>query len=377
MAENQTPEAPPTAENDSLNGFTYTLSDLEAFAKNLSADLVTDYTTSNEAGASLKLPRGAVTIIGGQPGVGKTSLLMNLAVQTLNRKRSTDEGPIIFLSYEEPAHYIATKLMMIQAATLAHNSKSASKGEGKSYNPILGKDDNLTAWIDYMRTDTGRQPDEPQQNAFKDARAWFEKHTQADAAAKAPNLLISDTVHTISELCARLTSIKNRHGLHAAFVDYVQKVPADDKSQARYMQVAAVSEALRDFAVTNRVPIIMGAQLTVTKDGVANIRESSDPLQDASLVIILTRKGKKGTSQGPLTAEIQKSRNGPAGATIPLILDGPTRHIATGVHQAPFRTNESNRFPRDAHWQAHPQHDDLIFDLDLETITAPPNLTRP
>ena len=96
----------------------------------------------------------------------------------------------------------------------------------------------------------------------------------------------------MKDLAAVIRSFSKLHDV-VVFVDYIQKIKSSDRNNAqRYLEVAEVSEILRETAVSLNVPIITGAQVSrplkgkmTTAPRLSELREAGDIEQDAALVL--------------------------------------------------------------------------------------------
>lgn len=206
----------------------------------------------------LRIPQGAITIVAGRPGQGKTTLQLNLLVNML---REYQDKSFYFYSYEESSKHLAVKLIMILAGV------------------VLDKDANYQEYIHYLRD---RQSPEP---AIEEAAEQFEQWTASG------RLWLMDSKPNAEDLCGQIAYLDKRGSIGAVFVDYVQRIPAPPASQ-RYLEVKAVCDRILDTSVRLDIPIILGAQLGRPEKGAAskairldNLRESGDIEQDANLVL--------------------------------------------------------------------------------------------
>ena len=68
-------------------------------------------------------------------------------------------------------------------------------------------------------------------------------------------------------------------------IDYIQRIPIPSQSQ-RYLDIKMISSLLLEQAVSQDIPIILGAQLNRgTEGGLSSLREGGDIEQDANLVL--------------------------------------------------------------------------------------------
>lgn len=242
----------------------YTFTDLLKDLENTREGISTGY---RELDKYVSVPQGAITIVAGRPGHGKTTFLLNLA---LNMARKYPEKRVYFFSYEESEKWLALKLTMMMAGY------------------VFSKEKNLAAYVEYLRgmNPGGRNPGVDE--AREDIEELLESGRLTLIYKNAP----------ADELADMIKAYGRRGDTGAVFVDYIQKVPAPEgaKFSAAYQKVQLASELLRDAAVVADIPLIMGAQFrrpqgasggtdkkTVLR--LENLRESGDIEQDANLVL--------------------------------------------------------------------------------------------
>ena len=235
----------------------YLVADLERDVLTMQDGLTTGFSALDK---SVRIPQGAITIVAGRPGQGKTTLQLNLLVNLLKAYR---DKSFYFFSYEEAAKALAVKLLMILA--------------GKE----ISRDTNYGAYVHYLKEKRGGDPDI--EAALEELRDW----------TNSGRLWLADTPLRASELCSAITYLDKRHDTGAVFVDYIQKIRGDLAYPTRQIEIQAVSEQLRETAVSLDIPVILGAQFgrydKKTKESRAvrldNLREAGDIEQDANLVL--------------------------------------------------------------------------------------------
>jgi replicative DNA helicase len=214
--------------------------------------------------AFLRIPQGALSILGGRPGHGKTTLQLNLL---LNFLRQYPDQRFYLFSYEEARFWLALKLIMILA------------GE------ILDADHNQAEYIKYLHKERGRLRSFP---AIDEAMSTYSSLTSSG------RLNIVDRRPCAEDLASTLSRVTRQGNVGAIIIDYIQKIPLRQPlAGQRYQEIKRVSELMLGQAVTQGVPILLGAQLgrsPGTTNGKArvrldNLRECGDIEQDAALVL--------------------------------------------------------------------------------------------
>ena len=259
-----------------------------------------------------KIPAGALTIIAGRPGQGKTTFQLNLLSDLL---RLYPDKNFYYFSYEEARKAIALKLIMMRAGV------------------TLQAESNYGAYVHYMKARRGSV--EPSDRRIEQALQEFDELTTAG------RLTISDDMYPADDLATVIGLLAKKGNTGAVIVDYIQRIPTQSQSQ-RYLELKIVSSRLLEQAVKLDIPIILGAQLNRSQDStkprLENLRESGDIEQDANLVLSLHTPAiedlEKADSQTKVTTlvdmevSILKNRGGASGRKITLSFNRPVLRIS-------------------------------------------------
>ena len=219
----------------------------------------------SELDTFLRIPQGALTILCGRPGHGKTTLQLNLV---LNFLRQYPDQRFYLFSYEEARFWLVLKLIMILA------------GE------ILDAEHNLAGYTQYLRKQRGQRRSFP---AIDEALSTFSRLTSSGEAAAGHRSAsvcrrsrLNDRAHHPPRQCWR-----HNHRLHSE-----DSVARATRRATLSGNQARVGIDCSGQAVTQGVPILLGAQLgrSTGSSGKArvrldNLRESGDIEQDAALVL--------------------------------------------------------------------------------------------
>ncbi|MGB9886788.1 MAG: replicative DNA helicase [Moorellales bacterium] len=225
---------------------------------------------------------GTLTILAGRPGMGKSALGLQIAIQAAQRNR-----PTLFFSLEMTAEELADRVvaMHIGADTMAIRKR------------ILTEDEWAAAW-----------------KTWADAGPWL---VYLDCT---PAL-------TTAQIRARCRKMQAKVGLDFVVVDYLQRI-SDKPSQVvrtRNELVGAMTRQLKSLALELKVPVLVLCQLNraveATQDkrpGLAHLRESGEIEQDADNVWFVYRPEyywpDKLEHQGKAEVIVAKHRNGPTGS---------------------------------------------------------------
>ena len=259
-----------------------------------------------------KIPAGALTIIAGRPGQGKTTFQLNLLSDLL--KLYPDKN-FYYFSYEEARKAIALKLIMMRAGV------------------VIQAESNYGAYVHYMKARRGSV--EPSDRRIEQALQEFDELTTAG------RLTISDDMYPADDLATVIGLLAKKGNTGAVIVDYIQRIPTQSQSQ-RYLELKIVSSRLLEQAVKLDIPIILGAQLNRSQDStkprLENLRESGDIEQDANLVLSLYTPAIEGletadsqtkvTTLVDMEVSILKNRGGASGRKITLSFNRPVLRIS-------------------------------------------------
>ena len=164
-----------------------------------------------------------------------------------------------------------------------------------------------------------------------------------DQIIQAP-IYIDDTGGlNISQLRAKATILKQKYGIKVIFIDYLQLMSGQGKSnQNREQEVSTISRNIKALAKELGVPIIALSQLSRRVEEradkipqLSDLRESGSIEQDSDIVIMLMRpdyyemketveiRGKEYHPEGLVIAKVEKNRHGST-VNVPLRFIGET-----------------------------------------------------
>lgn len=257
----------------------------------------------------VRVPQGAISIVAGRPGVGKTSFLINLLASLLDRYPGKQ---FVFMSYEEARRAIAMKLIMVKAGLALH----------ADYNQIYYQNYLRGQWEGQARPE------------IEEAKSWYA------SLAQESRLIITDDMLSVEDLAGQLPLLARDGFLGGVLIDYIQRVPVREtaRNSIRYLEVKRISGLLLEQAVKLDIPIILGAQFnreTAGKPRLEALRESGDIEQDASLVLGLQAPEEEAEesqqdSRKELRVHVLKQRGGASGGRpVSLQFDMPTLRITS------------------------------------------------
>lgn len=221
---------------------------------------------------------GRVMVLGGRPGVGKSSMLLHIGLELAKR-----QVPIYFASIE---------------MTLAELRAKAA------------------AWLDGC--DSRRLLEGPLEtkDVYEAKRAWEKLRQWPFRASHIPGL-------TVSALRARVRTAIRKHGVKVVLVDYLQLLQTEQPTESEYQQVTIVTRVLSLMAKELNVAVIVTAQLnrgsekSTEKDRelkASDLRSSGQIEQDAHVIALLRLDGDAISDPEPtLMVNVVKRRMGPTG----------------------------------------------------------------
>ncbi len=216
-------------------------------------------------------------IIAARPSMGKTTLALNIAQHiAINEKL-----PVAFYSLEMSKEQLAQRLLCAQA-----NIDSQ-----KLRNGFLGKDD-------------------------------WPKLVNAVGPLSEAELFIDDTAaQTVMEIRAKARRLKAEKGLNAIFVDYLQLMRSQGKSENRQQELSDISRSLKALAKELGVPVIALSQLsravekrTDRRPILSDLMESGGIEANADVVVFIYREDyyiRDAEKKNIAEIIIAKQRNGP------------------------------------------------------------------
>ena len=208
------------------------------------------------------------TIIGARPGVGKTTLALQIA-ENISRK----DKNILFLSLEMSDTQIIQKMI-------------ARIGNVQSYR---------------MRRGTLEDSD------------WERIATTAKELSKL-KFNTNSNIRNIQELEVLARKLKNKDKLDLLIIDYIQLLRNKEKFSSREQEVADISRRLKLLSLELDIPIIALCQLnrnaSNSEPGLADLRESGSLEQDADNIIFLY---KEDSESDEITLKLAKQRAGQTG----------------------------------------------------------------
>ncbi|MHB8874010.1 MAG: replicative DNA helicase [Myxococcaceae bacterium] len=242
------------------------------------------------------LHAGELIVLAARPGVGKTSLAMNIATHVAVKEQKA----VGIFSLEMPADQLLIRLL-------------ASQGR-----------------VDMKKLRGGRLTAHDEEK-FQEAagQLWNAPLYIDDSGALSP-----------FDLRAKARRLKTKNSsLGLIVIDYLQLMQMKGKAESRQVEVSEISRSLKALSKEIGVPVLALSQLNRKveerkggKPMLSDLRESGAIEQDADVVLFIHRdeenqEGDGGPSRGAIPVEliVAKQRNGPIGSIDLVFLSEFTR----------------------------------------------------
>ena len=246
--------------------------------------------------AVFDLPRGGITLVSANSGVGKTTFQLNIAYNLLQ-----DGKRVAFFTYEERASHLAAKLVVRDAQVVMHEDKNIGY---------------VRAYIAGAASGTLEERIERVDGAIMRVSGWLDSG----------QLLINDAEPDAETLCNQVAAVASA-GYDAVFVDYAQQLRHNQyKGDNRRLELARISAELRTTAKDADVAVVLGSQVTA-----GEIRDARDLEFDALAILFLERDDVGNGETPDLKVTIRKNRNGVSGKEFHFEFDGKFAKIADRV----------------------------------------------
>lgn len=221
-------------------------------------------------------------VIAARPAMGKTSLALQLALNTFDQD---PDAQVAFFSMEMGEDQILSRAVC-QLADLDSNRVRNGNLIGHEWDALVSAERRLS-----------------------------ECRLHIDCAG----------FNTMSRIASECRRLKMRSGLDMVFIDYLQLLQPTTKGVVREQQVAMDSKAAKCLAMDLQVPVFLLSQLNRSvesreekRPNLHDLRESGSIEQDADRVIFIYRGFVYGKGDSEFEAEllVRKNRHGATGTAI-------------------------------------------------------------
>ena len=226
------------------------------------------------------LRRSDLIIVAARPGVGKTSLMLNMALAASHRFQQR----VAIFSLEMSREQIVERLIAQHAG------------------------------IDSQRLRDGRLREED----------WPPFIQTTDHLANNGRLWIDDTPGlSVMQLRAKARRLHAEHDLQLIVIDYLQLMVGEARSENRNQEITYISASLKNLARELNVPVLVASQLSRAVEQrsdkrplLSDLRDSGSLEQDADVIVFIYRDDVYNpNTERPNVAEliVAKHRKGPTG----------------------------------------------------------------
>lgn len=209
-------------------------------------------------------------IIAARPGLGKTSLCLNIASNVAKKEKKA----VAVFSLEMSKQEVGQRLLCSEAE------------------------------VDASHARRGHFPD----------HAWPKLIEAMNSLTDLPIYIDDSASPTVLEIRSKARRLKSRAGIELLIIDYLQLIRGTGKSENRNQEISEISRRLKALSKELNIPVIAVSQLSreVEKRAdkrpqLSDLRESGAIEQEADLVIFVYR------SEDIEELIISKHRNGPVG----------------------------------------------------------------
>lgn len=242
-------------------------------------------------------------IIAGRPGMGKTSLAMNIAQHVAIR----EQQPVGVFSLEMSRQELALRILSSESRVPFGKLRTAHLSPAE--------------WAKIMRT---------------------EKQIQG-----APLYIDDSASPTLLEVASKARRLKAEKGLSLVVLDYLQLMQAGGRYENRNLEIAAITRGMKQLAKELNLPVIALSQLSRQPERrgndhrpqLADLRESGAIEQDADLVMFVYREEVYNKEDPAVKGEaeliISKHRNGETGKVDLVFLGETTSFHNRARHDPP------------------------------------------
>ncbi|WP_347239205.1 replicative DNA helicase [Mariprofundus sp. KV] len=249
-----------------------------------SKEVVTGITTGFEELDEMTsgLQRGELIIIAGQPGMGRSSLLMNLAANAALRAKGDDSGVVASFSLDNSSQEIAMRMLAREAR------------------------------VDMQSLKTGRfTPDD-----------WRALAAASGSLAESKIHIGDNTAISVMEIRSKCRRLKRENrGLDLILIDDLQLMIAQEGSAEDEQEISRIMKSLKKLAKELNVPVIVLSRFNYDLDRptpldcrrvMSKIKEHSAVERNAD-VLMFVCSDNEGEEQAKAEVVIAKQRNGPVG----------------------------------------------------------------
>jgi DNA primase catalytic core len=259
---------------------------------------------------------GAISLIAGRPSHGKTTFMFNLL---LEMSRLYQDKSFYFFTYEEPLKNISIKLLNRLIATDLSGYFREVRDLSTPTNYEFIKSYIKARRTDIIQIEEGKR--------------------QLQELIDSQRIKVIDRNYSVEELSSLIAYLNKRERIGGVFIDYIQRMKTDAKTQDMRTKIAHISDSVLQIAKESGLPIILGAQLNrATQDSkggkpkLENLKEAGNLEEDANTVLSVYNESRekdetsegdsyKGLREVELEIKALKNREGEVNQTALLTFD--------------------------------------------------------
>ena len=235
---------------------------------------------------------GAISLIAGRPSHGKTTFMFNLL---LEMSRLYQDKSFYFFTYEEPLKNISIKLLNRLIATDLSGYFREVRDLSTPTNYEFIKSYIKARRTDIIQIEEGKR--------------------QLQELIDSQRIKVVDRNYSVEELSSLIAYLNKRERIGGLFIDYIQRMKTDAKTQDMRTKIAHISDSVLQIAKESGLPIILGAQLNrATQDSkggkpkLENLKEAGNLEEDANTVLSVYNESreKEETSEGESYKELRE-----------------------------------------------------------------------
>jgi hypothetical protein len=266
--------------------------------------------------------RGGFHIVGGRPGDGKSTFLLNIARSQL---RGNPNSRVFILTLEEAQKALFQKLLLCDADVIFDDDNI---------------DENYKNFLHYLKhgkiVKNKKLVDVNSYNAEKiaESKAWINQ-----CIADKRLTILSPPTSDVDSLTKLMSEYNRYYGYDFICLDYLQLMTSTETKEQNYLLGKMIANSLASFALNHNVVLVAGSQLNRNVESrkesrpiLGDLRESGDYEQKACLVVGLsTPKGITNESdqetKDVLEFTVMKNREGTCSSHLTLSFKRCTRRI--------------------------------------------------
>ena len=243
---------------------------------------------------------GNLVVIAGRPGMGKTSLALNIAEHAAIR----ENRPVGLFSLEMSQEELALRILSSEVDI--------------SFGPL--------------------------RSGHLSQKQWTKVVQAVKTVSQAP-LYIDDSANpSMLEIASKARRLRAESGLDLIVVDYLQLMQGTTRYENRNLEIAAITRSLKQLAKELSIPVIALSQLSRQPERrsgdhrpqLADLRESGSIEQDADVVVFIYRDelyDDETTDKGIAELIVAKHRNGETGTVKLVFLSDTTKFCNLARHE--------------------------------------------